>query len=191
MRGRYLHSFVFPHLNCIVAKLDSVSFYIYISVVFEFSGPSFYTTYVYIASILFSWVPIRNIINRHPLYPSIYPFLFRTVEFFFIFFTRSKEFSNVIGIFFRPPFIRLLYANGFRMNFISARHSSQVANLAICERYRIIRRSPDQNAERLAEERKSSEKIKYRCMISKFLARISNGIDLILHESRRGKFAVL
>lgn len=63
---------LFPHLNCIVAKLDSVSFYICISVVFEFSGPSFYTAYVYIPSILFSWVPIRNIINRHPPYPSIY-----------------------------------------------------------------------------------------------------------------------
>lgn len=100
-----------------------MSFYICISVVFEFSDPSFYTTYVYIPSILFSWVPTRNIINRHPPYLPIYlpiRLSFAPLSlFFFYLFTWSKEFSNVIGIFLRPPFIRVLYASEFRTNFIS------------------------------------------------------------------------
>jgi len=124
----------FPHLNCIVAKLDSVSFYICISVVFEFSGPSFYTTYVYIPSILFSWVPIRNIINRHPSYPSIYlpiRLSFAPLSFFY-FSTRSKEFSNVIGIFLHPPFTRLLYTRtNFECILFPAR-KRYFSDLAIC-----------------------------------------------------------
>jgi len=156
-----------------------VSFYICIPVVFKFSGPSFYTTYVYIPSILFSWVPIRNIINRHPSY---LPIIYLSVSLshrrvFLLLFFLSKEFQQCNRNIFTPSLQSpIIYTNEFWMNFVSGPRD-------IFPKRQICERLGGSDTEKQIGEN-SQKKIKHNCtcIILRSLVRGVDSVEFILHD---------